>query len=119
VILLEEEDDAVLELDAPGLLGLEIVQLGMGICSQGLAFCALRLSGRRRTTMKVHAMSGFSIPGIFLPIICIPSAAKAAIHFGRFPARLLIPVQEMSCAVPMGLRSSDVESAFPTLKRGG
>jgi CubicO group peptidase (beta-lactamase class C family) len=31
---------------------------------------------------------------------------------------LLSPAKEMSCAVPTGLRSSHVESAFPTLKRG-
>ncbi|MGA3371765.1 MAG: tetraacyldisaccharide 4'-kinase [Terracidiphilus sp.] len=31
---------------------------------------------------------------------------------------LLIPAKEISCTVPTGLRSSHVESAFPTLKRG-
>jgi len=36
----------------------------------------------------------------------------------REAVALLIPAQEMSCTVPTGLRSSYVESTFPTLKRG-
>jgi hypothetical protein len=55
-----------------------------------------------------------------------PAGAKQAAEKGldlgdsakSIPQGLLIPVQEMSCTVPTGLRSSHVESAFPTLKRG-